>query len=193
MRRRILKRYRRDSADELVIDISASKVSDLYDDFDKYAPFVKKELDYDLVEYLIDSVRELGPEPFSVQFTFSSEITSMLEERVRKSMHSYFKYLLETNWRELMRMFLTSGVLLGLGMVMLGVSIYLNLHFELEEAIVEGALVEGLVIAAWVSVWEGLSTLLLNWPSLVRTRHIYGRLSCAQYLFKSRHELEPFI
>jgi hypothetical protein len=193
MTKRILKRYRRDSADELVIDISASKVSDLYDDFDKYAPFVKKELDYDLVEYLIDSVRELGPESFSVQFTFSNEMTSLLEERVRKSMHSYFEYLLETNWRELMRMFLSSGVLLGLGMAMLAVSIYLNLHFELNDAIVKGVLEEGLVIAAWVSVWEGLSTLLLNWLPLVRTRRIYRRLSCAQYLFKSRHELDAFI
>lgn len=66
MKKSILERYRRDSAGQLVVDIAAEKVGDLYDDFDKHAPFVKKELDYDLVEYLIDSVRELGRELFSV-------------------------------------------------------------------------------------------------------------------------------
>ena len=113
MKKHILERYRRDNTGQLVVDIAATKVSDLYDDFDKHAPFVKKELDYDLVEYLIDSVREVRNEPFSVNFTFSEETPPPLESRVRKSIHNYFGYLLETNKRELMRMFRSSAILLG--------------------------------------------------------------------------------
>jgi hypothetical protein len=183
MKKNILERYRRDSGGKLVIDIAASKVSDLYDDFDKHAPFVKKELDYDLVEYLIDSVRELGREPFSVEFTFSEETTPPLESRVRKSMHNYFGYLLVTNRRELHKMFRTSVILLGLGAAMLSASIYLNLNYNLDDAVIEGVMAEGLVIAAWVSVWEGLAALLMNWPSIVRTRHVYSRLANATYSF----------
>jgi len=188
MKKHILERYRRDSSGKLVIDIAASKVSDLYDDFDKHAPYVKKELDYDLVEYLIDSVRELGREPFFVNFIFSEETTPPFESRVRKSIHNYFGYLLETNKRELMRMFRSSVILLSLGSAMLSASIYFNLKYDLDDAVIEGVMAEGLVIAAWVSVWEGLAALLMNWPPLHRTRRIYGQLSNATYVFGANPE-----
>ena len=35
MKKHILERYRRDASGQLVIDIAAEKVSDLYDDFDQ--------------------------------------------------------------------------------------------------------------------------------------------------------------
>ncbi|WP_136059642.1 TetR/AcrR family transcriptional regulator [Pontiella sulfatireligans] len=192
MKKHILERYRRDSGGTLAIDIAASKVSDLYDDFDKHAPFVKKELDYDLVEYLIDSVRELHREPFSVNFIFSEATTPSLESRVCKSIHNYFGYLLETNKRELMRMFRSSVILLGLGAFMLTASIYLNLNYDLDDAVIEGVMAEGLVIAAWVSVWEGLAALLMNWPPLLRTRRVYHRLSSATYSFSCNPKAETF-
>lgn len=74
-------------------------------------------------------------------------------------------------------------ILLTLGIVMLSVSIYLNLTFDLDDAIVEGVMAEGLVIAAWVSVWEGLAALLMNWRLLLNDRRIYRRLSVAEYAF----------
>ena len=49
MKKHILERYRRDAGGTLVIDIAAAKVSDLYEDFDLQAPYIKKDLDYDLV------------------------------------------------------------------------------------------------------------------------------------------------
>ncbi|VGO18127.1 hypothetical protein [Pontiella sulfatireligans] len=185
MKKHILERYRRDGEGKLVVDIAASKVSDLYDDFDKHAPFVKKELDYDLVEYLIDSVTELGRESFGVCFTFGSPIDNGLELRVQKSIKNYFGYLLETNRREVMKTLRSSVILLSLGALMLAVSIYLNLRFDLDDAVVEGVMAEGLVIAAWVSVWEGLAGVLLNLPPLLRTRRVYHRLSSTDLQFQT--------
>lgn len=192
MKKRILERYRCDNTGRLVIDIAASKVSDLYDDFDKHAPFLKKELDYDLVEYLIDSVRELGREPFSVHFTFSETTAEDLEARLRKSIHSYFEYLLVTIQRELHKMFRSAFILLSLGLVMLSVSIYINLHYNIEDTIIKGVMAEGIVIAAWVSVWEGLAALLMNFPPLKRTRRIYRRLSSAHYSFSCNPDAETY-
>ncbi len=174
MKKHILDRYRRDESGRLVIDIAAEKVSDLYDDFDKHAPFVKKELDYDLVEYLIDSAREIGREAFGICFIFASPVDRELEQRLCKSVRNYFSYLLETNRREIMQTLRSSVILLALGLAMLAVSIYLNLTFHLDDAVVEGVMAEGLVIAAWVSVWEGLALLLMNGPVLLKNRRLYA-------------------
>lgn len=189
MKRSILERYRRDADGQLLIDIAVEKVSDLYDDFDKHAPFVKKELDYDLVEYLIDSVRELGRETFSVQFIFPEGIALPEENRVRNSIRNYFDYLLTTNRRELHKMLRSSMILLCMGIIMLSASIYLNLHYDLDDVVMEGVMAEGLVIAAWVSVWEGLAALLMNWKPLLSERAVYRRLVAAKYSFRCPESL----
>lgn len=182
MSKRILDRYRRDADGKLIIDISASKVEDLYDDFDKQAPYIKKELDYDLVEYLIDSAREIGREPFSVHFRFSEQISKDLEHRVRKSIRNYFSYLQETNRREFMKMLRSSLGLVFLGMTILAVIMYFRLSYNLDESLGAGVLSEGLVIAGWVAVWEGVEAILMSGPSLVRELKLY-RILVSSVLF----------
>lgn len=185
MKKHILERYRRDTSGKLVIDIAAAKVSDLYEDFDLQAPYIKKDLDYDLVEYLIESVREIHKEPFSVHLSFTEHLTADLEKRVRKSIHNYFDYLLATNRREVLKALRSSFILLSIGLSMLAISIYLNLKFDLDDAVVEGVMAEGLVIAAWVSVWEGLAAVLLNGPPLWRDRKVYQKLADTTLVFCS--------
>lgn len=184
MKKRILERYRRDSDGQLVIDIAASKVSDLYDDFDKHAPFIKKELDYDLVEYLIESAGDLGKEPFGVSFSFAAGLDQTLETRVLKSIQNYFHYLLEKNRRELHAMIRKSLILLLLGVVMLSYSVYINHVLEPRDSVFKHILAEGLVIASWVSMWEALAGMLLEWQPLVHTRKVYARLVKATYSFR---------
>ena len=183
MKKKILERYRRDTSGMLMIDIATPKVSDLYDDFDKHAPFIRKELDYDLVEYLIESVRELPRERFGIHFSFSETMDDGLKGRVRASIYNYFDYLLATNRRELRTMLRNTLILLMLGMGMLSASIYINHAFDLSDDIVNKVLAEGLVIAAWVSMWEAIAGLLMNWQPLVRDRLIYRRLKKAPVTF----------
>lgn len=185
MRKHIVDRYRRDDCGQVIIDISTGKVNDLYEDFDLQAPYIKKDLDYDLVEYLIESVREIHQEPFSVHFSFAEHLTEDLEKRVRKSIPNYFGYLLETNRREVMKTLRSSFTLLCIGGTMLAISIYLNLNFDLENSVVEGVLAEGLVIAAWVSVWEGLAAVLLSGPPLLKDRKVYKKLAGTTLVFGS--------
>ena len=123
MKKHILERYRHDAGGKLVIDIAAAKVSDLYEDFDLQAPYIKKDLDYDLVEYLIESMREIHREPFSVHFSFAEHLTADLEKRVRKSIHNDFGCLLATNRREVLKAFRSSFILLSSGLTMPAISI----------------------------------------------------------------------
>jgi hypothetical protein len=183
MHKQILERYRRDASGQLVIDIAAARVNDLYDDFDKQAPYIRKELDYDLVEYLIDSARELGREPFGINFSFDTEVGSDLQERVRKSISNYFDYLLARNARELRRVLRISFALITVGVAMLSASIFLNHRFDLNDTILERILAEGLVIASWVSMWEAIVGLALNWQPSVRDRVVFVRLRNARLTF----------
>ncbi|HSR88208.1 MAG TPA: hypothetical protein VLL07_04590 [Pontiella sp.] len=187
MKKKILERYRRNSAGELVVDIATAKVSDLYDDFDKQAPFIKKELDYDLVEYLVKSAHELGREPFSVNFSFNAVLDDPLKDRVRHSIQGYFDYLLAKNSRELHVMMRTSLTLFLLGLVMLSASVYINHTLDLGSSVFKRIMAEGLVIASWVSMWEAIAGVLLNWQPTVRERLVYRRLKNAELTFNNLH------
>ncbi len=183
MNREILERYRRDEKGQLIIDISAAKVADLYDDFDKHAPYIKKELDYDLVEYLIDSARELGREPFSINFSFSETLSEDLTQRLCKSIRNYFSYLLQSSRREALSIVRTSCILVALGLAMLGIITYFRLSYNVEDSIFKGVLSEGLVIAAWVAVWEGIEAFLTKGPTLLKERKIYRNIISSEFSF----------
>jgi hypothetical protein len=49
----------------------ARRVEDLYNDFDKSAPYIRRDLDQDLADYLIGCARELGRVTFKILFTLS--------------------------------------------------------------------------------------------------------------------------
>ncbi len=192
MKKEILERYRRDARGRLVVDIAAAKVSDLYDDFDKQAPFVRKELDDELVEYLIESARELGREPFGINFSLGESIDEAIQRRVGSSINNYFDYLIARNTRELRAAFRTALTLFALGFSMLSGSIYLNSHFDLVGSLFDRLVAEGLVIASWVSMWEAIAGILLNWQPTVRQRLIYRRLRNAEVTFdRLPDELTP--
>jgi hypothetical protein len=185
MKKKILDRYPCDSPGLRVVDIAAQRVNDLYDDFDKNAPFLKKGLNDYMVEYLIESVRELGREPFCVNFSLAETLDEPVRERVRKSVESYFDYLLEKNVQQLRSIFRTASILLLLGLVLLAVSFYMNHRLVLDDTVAKRVLAEGLVIAAWVSLWEALAGFLLNWQPAMRDRFIYRRLLRTQITFNT--------
>ncbi len=191
MKRGIIDRYPLDERGLRVVDIAAQRVSDLYDDFDRNAPFVRKELDVDLVEYLIESGRELGRIPFLINFTLAEPLDEALKERVRSSVPNYFTYLLAKNRRELQAMLRTSFILLAVGAAMLAGSIYLGHAVDDSDPVAWRIVAEGLVIASWVSLWEALAGLLLNWRPTLRERLVYRHLQKAGITFNRSPDAVP--
>ena len=49
----ILDRYSRTEDGAIVIEVTTEKVEDLYNNFDRNAPYIKKDLDDELSEYLV--------------------------------------------------------------------------------------------------------------------------------------------
>ena len=185
MRRSILERYSRNKQGMLVLEIAAGMVEDLYNHFDRYTPYVKKDLNQDFADYLVTAAEEIGKEPFVIQFHFNTTPDEELRSRISSSIHNYFMYLRELELRELMRIIRRSLVLLFLGIVILSIALWFSQLIEANTTVIKRVFAEGLTIAAWVSLWEALATFIINWTPYQRQISLFERIASAPIHFES--------
>jgi hypothetical protein len=187
MKKDIIDRYERNDDGLIIIDVSASKVEELYEDFDKQAPYHRKDLDEELAAWLTDCVREIGTADFVVRITLDLLPSTAMQERIRTSLRKFFIYQKELEMRSIGRMVKRSLVFLVTGIVLLFLSGRMS-SFIPQSAIHSPyfrVLAEGVTIAAWVSLWESLSIFLVNWwPSRQRIR-LNSRIVGAEVTFQS--------
>lgn len=183
MKKTILERYTQTSDGQYIIDINAGKINDLYNDFDKHIPYVRKELDQDLVEYITDSARDLDKEKFIVRLSFIESLEDDMKQRITTSIYSYYVYLKTLELTELHRVLRTSLIFLLLGMTILFLSVWVNEQISAEASVVTKVFAQGLNVAAWVSLWEALATFIINWTPYTRLIKLYERIANAPVIF----------
>ncbi len=183
MKRNILNRYSRTAGNEIIIDIAARRIEDLFSDFDKHAPYRKKELDQDLVDYLIDSASEIGTNKFVIQFHFTKLTDENLTSRVTASVRNYFLYLIALEFRALRRMARSSLILFAIGVVFLFLSVWVNQKTVDNGTVIGHVFAEGLTVAAWVSLWNAIANLLIDWAPRRRLIKMYKNISKAKIIF----------
>lgn len=186
MKKEILDRYDRSADGRVIIDVSASKVEELYEDFDKQAPYHRKDLDEELASWLVDCVREIGKDDFVVRITLDTQPSEAMQERIRTSLRRFFIYQRQLEIASVRRQLKRSFAFFLSGIALL------LLSFQLAGLMPEGenrsfyprVIVEGVTIAAWVSLWESLSIFIVNWwPSRQRIR-LNLRIAEAAVLFQ---------
>ena len=190
MKRDVLSRYERDCEGNVVIDVFARRVEDLYNDFDKSAPYIRRDLDQDFADYLIGCARELNRVPFIVRFTMANPPDETRLSRIRRSLNTYFLYLAETEIQKILQMFRRSGILFALGLGILFASVSLNQVLGLERSVTENVFAEGLTVAAWVSLWEAIAIFLIGWFPHRRNVVLYRRFANAKLVFRSVADAE---
>jgi hypothetical protein len=184
-----LSRYERDEAGNIIIDVYARRVEDLYNDFDKSAPYVRRDLDQDLVDHVIGCARELGASPFVLRFTLENPPDDQRFARVRRSVHDYFLYLTGTEKRKILQMFRRSAILFVIGLGLLFVSVSFNGLLGTERSVTMNVLAEGLTVASWVSLWEAIAIFLIGWFPHRRNILIYQRFVGAGVVFRSSSQM----
>jgi len=183
MKKGILDRYPRTEDGRIMIEIAASRVEDLYNHFDRDAPYMRKELDADLVDYITDSVDEIDEEPFVIRFKLAEPPESGLISRLQSSIQNYYLYLKEWERRELTALLRTSLVLLIAGVAILAISVWFNQQLANSETVVKRVFAEGLTIVAWIAMWESLATFIVNWAPRRKRIRQYQRIAEAPVLF----------
>lgn len=177
MRKEILDRYATLPDGRVVIDIATSRVEDLFEDFEKMAPFHKKDLQPDLAEYLAGCAKELGHHDFMIRLSFSSLPDRDAGERVVHSIREYFRYRVMLQHADMAHMSRRSAMLLLLGIVLLVAVIKLGGLLPAEPSLIETLFYEGLTIVAWIAIWESVAGFFTGWFPAYSRKRIYSRLS----------------
>ena len=189
----ILKRYAQADDGSIIIDVYTDRPEYLYNDFDRQAPYTKKDLDQDFVDYLIGSAKEVGKHAFFIRINFPSPVSEQLAARIRNSIESYFRYLVRAEEDGMHRVLRTSMVFLLIGIALLVLSVWSHQRFLSPESLAGRVMSEGLTVAAWVSLWEALANFLIQWPPHKRETGVYKRLAAAPVRFQelSRESSRP--
>ncbi|MEI6848040.1 MAG: hypothetical protein WCK32_08430 [Chlorobiaceae bacterium] len=185
MKKKILDRYEQTNEGYVIIDVATKRVEDLYEDFDKTAPYHKKDLDEDLVYYLTECVREIGHSKFVLRFVFEQFPSEQFTLRVRTSIQKFFLYQRELEFTAMKKMLRTSMILFTTGIAILFISLWVEhlIHMAEKEYFLNSVFAEGLTIVAWVSMWEGLATLMLNLVPHLYHLKLFRNIAEAQVLF----------
>ena len=188
MKRDVINRYERNINGDIQVDVAAKKVEDLYNHFDRNAPYLQRDLDQDLVNYLTDCARELNKEPFSICFTLSNlpDETELLH--IKQSINSFFLSLVEAEKEKLWQRVRGSLVFFCIGIAILFISVWVNQQLGPDRTVVADVFAEGLTVAAWVSLWEALATLLIKWFPYRTNINLYRRLAAVPFVFRSSSE-----
>ncbi len=180
-----MNRYEQDGQGNIILDVTARRVEDLYNDFDKSAPYIRRDLDQDLADYLVGCARELGRVPFIIQFTLTHPPDEPRSSRIQHSINRYFLYLAETEIQKILQMFRRSVILFAIGLGILFAALSLNRMLGPERSVTANVFAEGLTIAAWVSLWEALANFLVEWFPHHKNIVLFRRLAFAQLVFRS--------
>jgi hypothetical protein len=190
VKKRIVDRYEQTDDGRVIVDVAAWRVEDLYENFDKTAPYHKKDLDEDLAYYLTECVREIGRVDFVIRFMFECFPSDEFMQRVRTSVHKFFIYQRELEIGAMNKMLRTASTLLIIGIAILGISLWVNQLFTEDgsTSFLNSVFAEGLTIVAWVSMWEALATFLLNWPQHLFHIKLFGKIAEAPVQFQQPSE-----
>ena len=179
IKRPVLGRYEQVESGQYLIDVSANKVESLYNNFDKSSPFIKRDLEQDLVDYLIESARELGRCSYAIRLRFEEPCEASGLSRVQQSVKGYFQYLAHLEKLKIKRLFGQSMVMLMVGMAILFLSVSLHQAIGESPGVMAGVVAEGLTIAAWVAIWEALALLLVELFPCLKNIRLFQRISSA--------------
>ena len=185
MKEDIFSRYEPHSSRRLAIDVSVGKVEELFEDFDSAASYVKKDLDQDFVDYLIESVQEIGSYDFVIRINLPVLVQEKYRKRVRKSIRSYFRYLELLERRKLRKMLWRSTLLFSLGMLLLILSMTLRGSMQHLSGMMQELMIEGLTVAAWVSLWSAFGSLIFELANIITDIRIYRRIASREVVFKT--------
>lgn len=155
------------------IDVRLNAIDQLFDNRDP-APFRERDLDPDLVEYLVAAAEDVATSgTFKVVFWVAQPCPP---GEVQTGYKAHFEYELDRLGRRSRRQRRTGQVALLLGLVLLVILLSLSELITPSTNRVTRALREGLAILSWVVMWRPVEALIYDWLPIRRERRLMQRL-----------------
>jgi hypothetical protein len=185
------------TADSGVIEIHVQNLSYLFDAMDPSPPF-GKDLNPNVVEYILGSVKELSSRAPSAIVLYLDQLPGDPEEArmVENATRNHFarhSQLLRWKLRDLIQ---RGWISLGIGLVFLA-AVFSMAQFVvwlMGERTLAHLIREGLIIFGWVAMWRPLEIFLYDWWPIVGERRVHDRLSQVKVriVYTDRKPQRPF-
>lgn len=159
------------------VDVRIARIEQLFDNRDP-APFRERDLDPDLVEYLLAAGEDLAPHAaFRLVFWLEQ---ACLPGEIEAAFRGHFEYELDRLERRRRRQRRTGllALLLGGGLIIALLALA-QLVARIDAGPVGSAVKEGLVISSWVVMWRPVEILIYDWIPVRRERRVMQRLLAA--------------
>lgn len=183
-------RYEFTDDDKAIIDVTVETVNDLFNSFDKKASYYKRELDQDLEDYIVESVKELSSSQFIVRINIEKDFDNSKHELILRAIRNHFRYMYYFERKKF-----TKVILKFFGLLFLGVAL-MSFYYQYSSHITNFStlpmyskiVIEGIDIAGWVAYWEAFSCVIFDFIPIQRSRWMYRRIARAKILIESTVE-----
>lgn len=181
----ILDRYECNDDGRIVIDASVRTIEELYSNFERNAPYLKRDLDQEFVDWLTDSAEEVRGRDFTIRISLPASPDPAIMDRVRNSIQTFYVYLREREIDSLKIMLRRSVILFTIGLVLLVVAIHIARRFANTPDVMPEVFTQGLTVAAWVSLWEAIANIFLEWHPHRKKIKLYKQIQQAPVIFRT--------
>ena len=162
-----------------LIEVKVHDINQLFNSMDP-SPFHERDLDHDAEEFIVSWAQEHAshlPLRLVVHLTqrpADGDASALITE----SIHHYFAYKAELNWREFKLLMKEGRASLLIGLAFLAACLGMAEFFAFRpDAAWQQFFRESLTIGGWVAMWRPLEIYLYRWWPLLRLGRVYRKLS----------------
>lgn len=179
-------RYRQKNG-KYCIDVNFHDFKQLYDGRDP-SPFYERDLDEDLIRYLVMSCEEIGTDrSIKIVLTESGQSEKAKQrEDFKQALHHFFEHEVRATENELKHLYRQGRTSLFFALVFLVVCVFLAVKIIGNASVITQAISEGLIITGWVALWKPINIFLYEgWP-YNRKKRVYQILSHIEVEFQKQ-------
>ncbi|WP_127717067.1 hypothetical protein [Halobacteriovorax sp. HLS] len=162
-----------------VIEIKVVSIEQLFDKRDPN-PFRIKDLDDDVVEYILSCAHEIGPKKIGkLRIVTNDVLSDSSSSTVETAVREFFTYRADITSKAIHATFNLGFKTLLIGLLFLSSSLFLSsiLSKSIDDTYFKTFLKEGLLLVGWVSMWKPINIFLYEWWPLIDSRNYFKVLS----------------
>jgi hypothetical protein len=165
---------------KVVIEIRVNSVHQLFDERDP-APFREKDLEEDMVEYLVTAIQEVGNDRLGlIRVYLGPNRGSYNDEMIAQAFTTHFEYEAEIMSRKITYTIQVGLKSLAIGLSFLSAAVFTSRTLGSTNPNYWSLLFkEGILLMGWVSMWKPINIFLYDWWPLIDLRKNYLQLAHA--------------
>jgi hypothetical protein len=148
------------------------------------APFHERDLDYEVVDYIVDWAQEIAPDaPLELVVTIKHKAAPAHSAGlISDAVHTSFQRRALAKRRELQKLLREGRISLVIGIAFLAAAIFISDYLGglISNKNYAWLVQESVVIGGWVALWHPLNIFLYDWWPLLAERRLFERLGAMQ-------------